>query len=42
MLVELVAYEELLRGSPVDFFFKLCPIGRLNYLPIAFATGLPA
>ena len=24
------------------FFFKLCPIGRLNYLPIAFPTGLPA
>ena len=23
MLVELVAYEELLRGSPVDFFLTL-------------------
>lgn len=41
MLEELVAYEELLRGSPVAFF-KFCPIVRLNYLPTAFLAGLPA
>ena len=27
-------------GALPLLFFKLCPIGRLNYLPIAFPAGL--